>query len=74
MPILGKPLDHENQIEYDLKGISEDYKPMIEQIENKDTHPSFLTLSLIVTTTTSLRVTETTPTTELDQEIFLMFS
>ncbi|XP_010478178.1 PREDICTED: uncharacterized protein LOC104757150 [Camelina sativa] len=37
---LGKPYEHEEQIEYLLGGLSEDYKPLIEQIEGRDTPPS----------------------------------
>lgn len=38
--LLGKPLDHEDQIEYVIDGLPEDYKTVIDQIESRDTPPS----------------------------------
>ena len=40
LAILGKPLEHEDQVEFILEGLPEDYKPIVDQIENKDTPPS----------------------------------
>ncbi|XP_010424531.1 PREDICTED: uncharacterized protein LOC104709656 [Camelina sativa] len=37
---LGKSYEHEEQIEYLLGGLLEDYKPLIDQIEGRDTPPS----------------------------------
>ncbi|XP_019084351.1 PREDICTED: uncharacterized protein LOC104709770 [Camelina sativa] len=37
---LGKPYEHEEQIEYLLGGLPEYYKPLVEQIEGRDTPPS----------------------------------
>ncbi|XP_010445735.1 PREDICTED: uncharacterized protein LOC104728459 [Camelina sativa] len=38
--LLGKPLEHEEQLEFILTGLSEDYKSVIEQIEGRETPPS----------------------------------
>lgn len=40
LAILGKPVDHEDQIELILGGLPEEYKPIIDQIEGKDNPPS----------------------------------
>ncbi|XP_010495801.1 PREDICTED: uncharacterized protein LOC104772943 [Camelina sativa] len=37
---LGKPMDHDNQIEKILEGLPEDFKPVVDQIESKDTTPT----------------------------------
>ncbi|KAG7558955.1 hypothetical protein ISN45_Aa05g005690 [Arabidopsis thaliana x Arabidopsis arenosa] len=36
---LGKPLEHDKQIEAILKGLSEEYKPIVDQIACRDTPP-----------------------------------
>lgn len=38
--LLGKPLDHEDQIEYVIDGLPDDYKMVIDQIEGRDTPPT----------------------------------
>lgn len=38
--ILGKALDHENQIELILEGLPDEYKSVVDQIEGKDTLPT----------------------------------
>lgn len=38
--LLGKPLDHEDQIDHIIAGQPEDYKPVIDQIESRETPPS----------------------------------
>ena len=40
MSILGKPYDHEDQVELILAGLPDDYKTVVDQIEGKDTAPS----------------------------------
>lgn len=40
LALLGKPINHENQIEYILGGLPEDYKSVIEQIKGRDISPS----------------------------------
>ncbi|KAG7565206.1 Integrase catalytic core [Arabidopsis suecica] len=40
LAILGKPLDHEDQVEAILAGLPEDYKPVVDQIEGKDKPPT----------------------------------
>ncbi|XP_010463497.1 PREDICTED: uncharacterized protein LOC104744184 [Camelina sativa] len=37
---LGKPMDHEDQIEKILEGLPEDFKPVVDQIESKDSPPT----------------------------------
>ncbi|XP_010513311.1 PREDICTED: uncharacterized protein LOC104789284 [Camelina sativa] len=37
---LGKPYKHEEQIEYLLGGLPEDYKPIVDQIEGRDSPPT----------------------------------
>lgn len=38
--LLGKPLDHEDQIEYVIEGLPEEYKSVVDQIESRDTPPT----------------------------------
>lgn len=40
LAILGKPYDHEDQVEIILGGLPEEYKNVVDQIEGKDTAPS----------------------------------
>ncbi|KAG7587359.1 GAG-pre-integrase domain [Arabidopsis thaliana x Arabidopsis arenosa] len=40
LALLGKPLEHEEQIEFILSGLPEDYKSVVEQIEGRQTPPS----------------------------------
>ena len=40
LAMLGKPLEQEEQIEFIFQGLPEDYKPVIDQIEGRDTPPS----------------------------------
>ena len=40
LALLGKPIDIEDQLEYVLEGLPEDYKQVIDQIEGKDSPPS----------------------------------
>ena len=40
LALLGKPLDHEDKIEYIMDGLPEDYKSVSEQVEGRDTTPS----------------------------------
>ncbi|CAA7023370.1 unnamed protein product [Microthlaspi erraticum] len=40
LAILGKPIDHEDQLEYILEGLPEDYKSVVDQIEGRNTPPS----------------------------------
>ncbi|XP_010469809.1 PREDICTED: probable serine/threonine-protein kinase ndrD [Camelina sativa] len=40
LAILGKPMDHEDQIEKILAGLPEEYKPVVDQIESKDSPPT----------------------------------
>lgn len=40
--LLGKPLDHEDKIEYIINGLPEEYKSVAEQIEGCDTTPSII--------------------------------
>lgn len=39
LAILGKPLDHEDQVEFVVDGLPEEYKTVIDQIESKDVTP-----------------------------------
>ncbi|XP_010474105.1 PREDICTED: uncharacterized protein LOC104753571 [Camelina sativa] len=41
---LGKPYEHEEQIEYLLGGLPEDYMPIVDQIEGRDTPPTMPTI------------------------------
>lgn len=40
LAILGEPIDHEDQLEFILEGLPEDYKTVADQIEGRDTPPS----------------------------------
>ncbi|XP_010474017.1 PREDICTED: uncharacterized protein LOC104753463 [Camelina sativa] len=40
LAILGKPMDHEDQIEKILAGLPDDYKPVANQIKGKDSPPT----------------------------------
>lgn len=40
LAILGKPVDHEDQVEHVLEGLPEEYKQVVDQIEGKDAPPS----------------------------------
>lgn len=44
LAILGKGVDHEDQIEYILEGLPEDYKTVVDQIEGRDTPPTITEL------------------------------
>ncbi|XP_019096656.1 PREDICTED: uncharacterized protein LOC109130952 [Camelina sativa] len=37
---LGKPMDHDEQIELILEGLPEEYRPIIDQVEGRDTSPT----------------------------------
>ena len=40
LALLGKPYDHEDQIEFILAGLPEEYKTVVDQIEGRDLAPS----------------------------------
>lgn len=40
LALLGKPVEREEHIEYILEGLSEEYKPVIDQIEGRDITPT----------------------------------
>lgn len=40
LALLGKPVEHEEQIEFILAGLPEDYKSVVEQIEGRQTPPT----------------------------------
>ncbi|CAA7017709.1 unnamed protein product [Microthlaspi erraticum] len=40
LALLGKTIDHEDQIEFILEGLNDDYKSVIDQIEGRDAPPS----------------------------------
>lgn len=42
LALLGKPLDHEDKVEYIIDGLPEDYKSVAEQIEGRDISPSIV--------------------------------
>lgn len=44
LAILGKPVDHEDQIDLILEGLSDDYKQVIDQVESRDAPPSITEL------------------------------
>lgn len=44
LAILGKAVDHEDQIDLILEGLSEDYKSIIDQVEGRDAPPSITEL------------------------------
>ncbi|KAG7585899.1 hypothetical protein ISN45_Aa02g012490 [Arabidopsis thaliana x Arabidopsis arenosa] len=37
---LGKPIEHDDQIEHILDGLPEDYRPVVDQIEGRDVSPT----------------------------------
>ncbi|XP_010415675.1 PREDICTED: uncharacterized protein LOC104701649 [Camelina sativa] len=42
LALLGKPVDHQEKLEYILEGLPEDYKTVVDQTEGRETPPSFL--------------------------------
>jgi len=44
LALLGKPLEHEEQIEFLLGGLTEDYKSVVDQTENRDKPPTLTEL------------------------------
>ena len=40
LALLGKPLEHEEQIEFIFQGLPEDYKSVVDQVEGRETPPS----------------------------------
>lgn len=40
LALLGKPIDHEDQIEFILEGLPDDCKEIVSQSEGRDTPPS----------------------------------
>ncbi|CAL9226006.1 unnamed protein product [Arabidopsis halleri] len=40
LALLGKPLEHEEQIEFIFQGLPEEYKSVVDQVEGRDTPPS----------------------------------
>ncbi|XP_010430795.1 PREDICTED: uncharacterized protein LOC104715039 [Camelina sativa] len=40
LALLGKPMDHDDQIEFIVDGLSEDYKQVVDQIQARDVTPS----------------------------------
>ena len=44
LAILGKPMDHEDQVEKVLGGLPDEYKTLIDQTESQDTAPSLAEL------------------------------
>ncbi|XP_019097505.1 PREDICTED: uncharacterized protein LOC109131256 [Camelina sativa] len=40
LALLGKPMDHDDQIEFIVDGLSEDYKQAVDQIQARDVTPS----------------------------------
>ncbi|CAA7058393.1 unnamed protein product [Microthlaspi erraticum] len=40
LALLGKPVEHEDQIEFILEGLPDEYKSVVEQIEGRDLSPS----------------------------------
>lgn len=44
LALLGKTIDHEDQIEYVLEGVPEDYKFVVDQTEGRVTPPSLTEL------------------------------
>ncbi|KAL1219597.1 Retrovirus-related Pol polyprotein from transposon RE1 [Cardamine amara subsp. amara] len=44
LAILGKAMDHEDHIEMILKGLPNEYKPVIDQMEGRDVPPSIIEL------------------------------
>ncbi|XP_010462704.1 PREDICTED: uncharacterized protein LOC104743307 [Camelina sativa] len=44
LALLGKPMDHEDQVDYILSGLSDAYKPVVDQIDGRDSPPSLTEL------------------------------
>lgn len=44
LAILGKPMEHEDQIDLILEGLSDDYKTVIDQVEGRDSTPTITEL------------------------------
>ena len=44
LALLGKPLDHDEQVEFILGGLTEDYKSVVDQTENRDKPPTLTEL------------------------------
>lgn len=44
LALLGKIIDHEDQIDYVLQGLPEEYKSLVDQTESRDTPPSITEL------------------------------
>ena len=44
LALLGKVIDHEDQLDYVLQGLPEDYKSVVDQTESRDTPPSITEL------------------------------
>ncbi|CAA7035750.1 unnamed protein product [Microthlaspi erraticum] len=44
LALLGKVIDHEDKIDYVLQGLPEEYKPVIDQTEGRDTPPTLTEL------------------------------
>lgn len=44
LAILGKAVDHEDQIDLILEGLSDDYKTVVDQVEGRDLPPSITEL------------------------------
>ena len=42
LALLGKPVEHDDQVEKLLVGLPEEYKPVVDQIEGKDNTPSII--------------------------------
>lgn len=40
LALIGKIIDHEDQVDYILGGLPEDYKPIVDQMEGRDTPPN----------------------------------
>ncbi|XP_010495807.1 PREDICTED: uncharacterized protein LOC104772950 [Camelina sativa] len=40
LALLGKPMDHDEQIDVIFKGLSEEYKSVVDQVEGRETSPS----------------------------------
>lgn len=40
LALLGNPVQHEEQIEFILQGLPEDYKSVVDQMEGRDVSPS----------------------------------
>lgn len=42
LSLLGKPLDHEDKLEYIIDGLPDEYKSIAEQMEGRDTSPPII--------------------------------